>query len=190
MNGKTSMRKRTRKEDIRIMRKYLWAAVAAALLLAMGIGYGAKTSAAQGAFPAFSTLDLDGRQVTSSVFAEKKLTMLNFWATWCPPCLSEMPDLGRLGRTMPEGSQLIGVLMDADDEESIDEAQGILEEAKADFPQIVPVREMASFLRSVSAIPTTIFVDSQGQIVGKPLVGSRSEAAYRAAIEDALQSLR
>ncbi|MDR1377990.1 MAG: TlpA family protein disulfide reductase [Synergistaceae bacterium] len=166
------------------MKKYLGAVVVAVFLLAV---MGAE---AQDAFPAFSTKSLTGEQVTNSIFAEKKLTMLNFWATWCPPCLDEMPDLGRLARTMPDGSQLIGVLIDVEDQESIDEAQEILKETKADFLQILPVEEMNFFLRSVTAIPTTIFVDSQGKIVGSPLIGSRSEAAYRAAVEAALKSLQ
>ncbi|MDR2137666.1 MAG: TlpA family protein disulfide reductase [Synergistaceae bacterium] len=170
------------------MKKYLWAIVAAGFLMVLGIRYGAE---AQDSFPAFSTRSLDGKRVTNGIFTEKKLTVLNFWATWCSPCLEEMPDLGRLGRTMPEGSQLIGVLIDGyDDEESLNEAREILEETQADFLQIMPAEAMSPILKTVTAIPTTIFVDSQGRIVGKPLVGSRSEAAYREAVAATLKSLK
>jgi thiol-disulfide isomerase/thioredoxin len=172
------------------MKKFLGLCVCvlAGIFLVLGFRYGAE---AQDVFPAFSTQSLDGEEVTDAVFADKKLTMLNFWATWCPPCLDEMADLGRLGRDMPEGSQLIGVLIDGyDDEESLDEARDIVKTAKADFLQILPVAEMGSFLKNVTAIPTTIFVDSRGGIVGKPLVGTRSEAAYREAAEAALKPLR
>ena len=45
---------------------------------------------------AFEAKDMEGNEVTSGVFAESKLTMINVWATYCNPCLNEMPDLGEL----------------------------------------------------------------------------------------------
>jgi thiol-disulfide isomerase/thioredoxin len=144
-------------------------------------------SSAAEVFPAFSAQSLKDETVTNAIFADAKLTAVNIWATWCPPCLAEMPDLGRLGRSMPEGSQLVGIVLDAD--ESMEEAGAILTKAQADFLQILPVKEMNPVLSKVDAIPTTIFVDSQGNIVGAPLVGSRSEKAYRDEIEKRLKSM-
>jgi thiol-disulfide isomerase/thioredoxin len=144
-------------------------------------------SSAAEVFPAFSAKSLKGETVTNAVFADAKLTVINIWATWCPPCLAEMPDLGRMGRSMPKGSQLVGIILDAD--EAMKEAEEILAKTQADFLQILPVKEMGPVLGKVNAIPTTIFVDAQGNIVGEPLVGSRSEAAYRSEIEKRLKSL-
>ena len=140
-------------------------------------------------FPAFQSKTPEGVDVTEAVFAEKKLTMINLWGTFCPPCIDEMPDLGNLGRTMPEGTQLIGIILDVGDKKTLELGKKILKQANADFMQILPVYEMNSYLRTVSAVPTTIFVDSQGNIVGAPLVGSRPESAYRAEIEKILKSL-
>jgi thiol-disulfide isomerase/thioredoxin len=136
-----------------------------------------------GVFPAFSSKSLDGGAVNADIFSGKKLTMINIWATWCPPCVMEMPGLGNMGRSMPEGAQLIGLILDED----IDAAKRILSESNADFIQIFPSKEMAPVLNTVSAIPTTIFVDSAGKIVGAPLIGARSEKAYRAEVEKLLK---
>jgi thiol-disulfide isomerase/thioredoxin len=140
-------------------------------------------------FPAFSSRTLGGETVSNAIFADAKLTVINIWATWCPPCLAEIPDLGRLGHSMPEGSRLVGILFDAGESGAMDDAKKILADADADFVQIFPVEEMTSFLEGIDAIPTTIFVNARGEIVGEPLVGSRSEKDYRAAIEKILESM-
>ena len=77
-----------------------------------------KEAVAEGeAFPAFATKDMKGNDVTNDIFAGKDLTVVNFWATTCGPCISEMPELGDWAREMPENVQIIGVLTDvrADD---------------------------------------------------------------------------
>jgi hypothetical protein len=91
---------------------------------------------------------------------------------------------------MPEGTQLVGLVLDAaDDKNAAKQAKAILTKSKADFLQILPVEAMDSVLEEIAAIPTTIFVDAQGRIVGKPLVGSRDGESYRREIEKLLKSL-
>jgi thiol-disulfide isomerase/thioredoxin len=148
-----------------------------------------KFSSAAEVFPAFSSQSAKGALVTDAIFSDAKLTVINIWATWCSPCLDEMPDLGVLGRSMPKGSQLVGIILDAEDSGAVEEAEEILAKTRADFLQILPVKEMNPVLSKVTAIPTTVFVDSQGKIIGEPLVGSRSEKAYRGEIEKILKSL-
>ncbi|MDR1916085.1 MAG: TlpA family protein disulfide reductase [Synergistaceae bacterium] len=160
--------------------------IAAIFLLILGMGRRADAQE----FPKFSSKNFDGKVVTSDIFRDHKITMVNFWTTWCPPCIGEMPDLGKLGRAMPDGTQLIGIALDAENDETIQEAKSILRKANADFPQIVPCADMASILETVEAIPTTIFVDSKGNIVGEPIVGARNEQSYRKEIEAALKALR
>jgi thiol-disulfide isomerase/thioredoxin len=153
------------------------------------VAFAGPLGAAAEVFPAFSSRSASGEPVTDAVFADAKLTMVNIWATWCPPCRAEMPDLGVLGRSMPEGSQLAGIILDFGEPGAMADAKKILTQADADFLQILPVMEMAPLLEQVDAIPTTIFVDSQGRIVGESIVGSRSEKEYRAEIEKILKSM-
>jgi thiol-disulfide isomerase/thioredoxin len=163
--------------------------IAVSAVLALAAFLFSEMGSASGVFPAFSARSLDGKAVTDALFADKKLTMVNIWTTWCPPCIAEMPDLGKLANSMPEGSQLVGIILDADYAGALDEAQKILSKAGAKFPQILPTDEMSPVLETVDAIPTTIFVDASGNIVGKPLVGSRSEKAYRSEIEKLLKTI-
>jgi thiol-disulfide isomerase/thioredoxin len=159
------------------------AAIALSAFLLSGTGRAADV------FPPFATHDIDGKEVTGDIFAGKKLTMVNIWTTWCPPCVAEMPDLGKLARTMPDGSQLIGIVLDAYDPGALDEAQKILSKADAKFPQLLPADAMSLLLERVEAIPTTIFVDASGKIVGSVLVGARPEKDYRAEIEKILKTI-
>ncbi len=58
----------------------------------------------------FSGVDMDGNEVSEEIFSKSKLTMVNVWATYCNPCLSEMPGLGELAKAYsPEEFQVIGI---------------------------------------------------------------------------------
>jgi thiol-disulfide isomerase/thioredoxin len=174
--------------------KKIFAAMAVLVFVFVFVCAGmARAEDLPGHFPAFSSQTLDGKSATDAVFYGKKLTMINIWATWCPPCVSEMPGLGKLGRSMPEGSQLVGIVLDAEDPEdsdTIDKARNILSKAKSDFLQILPVEAMGPVMDLVEAIPTTIFVDSEGKIVGDPIVGAHSEKDYRTEVEKILKSMQ
>jgi hypothetical protein len=86
---------------------------------------------------------------------------------------------------MPEGTQLVG-LLDDNSYNAVEKAKTIVAQTNADFPHIIASSEMSSYLNVVYAIPWTIFVDSEGKIVGQPLIGSRRGSAYRQAIENIL----
>ncbi len=163
-----------------------------AILLTAGAACSAEAAALPKTFPDFTAPTLDGKTVTQAIFAGNRLTMINFWGTYCPPCIDEMPDLGKLANSMPEGTRLVGIVIDAspDDADTKDEANQILTAAKADFLQILPVKEMLPVFNAIEAVPTTLFVDSEGNIVGEPIVGSGSGEEYRAEIEKALGLLK
>ena len=131
-----------------------------------------------GQFPSFTTTTLDGDPVTNQVFSGKKLTVVNTWGTFCSPCIGEMPELGEWAREMPEGVQLIGLVCDvqgSNDTQTINAAQDILDDADADFINIIPNADLMNFLSRVEAVPTTFFVDGNGNIVGEPIVGADVE---------------
>lgn len=141
----------------------------------------------EAAFPDFSTVDLEGETFDDTIFAEQDLTVINFWGTYCGPCINEMPDLGELAQSMPEGSRLIGVVIDGSED---DLARQIVSETGANFPHLLMDNGLISYASTLVGVPTTVFVDSEGNIVGEPLVGSRGGEEYRAEIEAALATLR
>ncbi len=127
-------------------------------------------------FSHFATKDLNGKDVNQDIFAGKKLTMINIWGTFCPPCIEEMPELGELSREFANKDvQIIGIVIDvsgADDKEHMDLAKKIVKDANVDFVNIYPDKELENALQDVSAVPTTFFVDSKGNVVGAPVIGA------------------
>lgn len=138
----------------------------------------------------FAAEDLEGNEITDEIFNDKKVTMINFWATFCGPCIEEMPDLGKLAAEMPEGSQLIGVVLDVTGsvkEENLKTAKSIVSEADAQYPQIIADDQLQDYAQQLIGVPTTIFVDENGTIIGEPIVGMRDAETYRKAVEEHLK---
>lgn len=138
--------------------------------------------------PAFTTTDLEGNTVTEDIFSGKDLTVVNVWATYCGPCINEMPELGRWAGELPDNVQLIGIAGDVasgDDGELHDLAVSILEEAEADFPCLTVSEDLMWVLYSISGVPTTFFVDGEGNIVGNAVLGAYVEE-YKSQVEELL----
>lgn len=134
----------------------------------------------------FTTKDLDGNTVTDSIFSEKDLTVVNIWGTFCGPCIGEMPELAEWSEAMPSNVQIIGLVCDIegeDDQEHKDKAKEIMEKAGADFINLIPGEGLDSLLSEVTGVPTTIFIDKNGNITGKEVIGA-NVAAYKEFVED------
>ena len=118
---------------------------------------------------AFTTKDALGNTVTQDIFAQKDVTVLNIWATWCPPCVRELPELGAWQAQLPENAQLLLLCSDATYEASevyeillyISEVLGI----KADTLLLTLDERLIDFLSFVEAVPTTLFIDRDGNIL-------------------------
>lgn len=153
---------------------------------------------AQGLFEEFEAVDLEGNAVTQEQFAEYDLTMLNIWATFCGPCISEMPELGALSEEYKDkGVQIIGLCIDVAgidgtvNESQLEEAKRIVEETGASYLHIIPGETLAmSLMMQVQAVPTTIFVDKDGKQVGMGVMGARDKEAWSAMIGELLDSVR
>lgn len=140
-------------------------------------------------FPQFATSNLMGEDVTNNIFAQKKITVVNVWGTFCGPCIAEMPELGEWARNMPADAQLIGIICDVEnpnDLQTIEAANMILSEANADFVNLLPDESLAQYLQTVEAVPTTLFIDSNGNLIGEPVVGADVES-YKQRVEDYLK---
>ena len=125
----------------------------------------------------FNTKTLDGTAVNQDVFAKNKITMVNIWATYCDPCKAEMKDLGELYKSLPKDTGLISICVDGKEEPDL--AKKILKKNNCDFKALLPDDKLnTTILNKVSGVPTTLFVDSNGNVLGDPIVGSRSKDKY------------
>jgi thiol-disulfide isomerase/thioredoxin len=142
----------------------------------------------------FTTTDLEGNTVTQDIFADYDLTMVNIWATFCSPCINEMPELGELKAEMEDkGVNIVGIVVDVQQsdgsisEDMVATAKDIVEQTGADYTHLLPSDSLNNaLLYGVSAVPTTVFVDSQGNIVGDAYVGSRDKAGWQEIINGLL----
>lgn len=141
-------------------------------------------------FVTFEAATTDGEAWNSDKFANSKLTMINVWATYCNPCLSEMPDLGELAAEYDSAQfQIVGVVSDvmADDSvKNIDYAKQLISETKANYPHLLLNESLyMSFVGAVSAVPTTFFVRQDGSMVGY-LTGAMDKDNWKTLIDDLL----
>ncbi|WP_455749327.1 TlpA disulfide reductase family protein [Peribacillus butanolivorans] len=116
------------------------------------------------AAPDFSLKTLDGKQVNLSDYKGKKV-MLNFWATWCPPCKKEMPDMQKYSQQAGDDVVILAVNIDPEnDVQAFVEDNGITFTIPLDSQSAKdPVNERYKIL----SIPTTYFIDSKGIIRNK-----------------------
>lgn len=133
-----------------------------------------------------------GMEVDQKEFAPAKLTLVNVWGTFCPPCLEELPDLEKLSKkVMWQRVQVIGVLCDAFDgsTRNVDLAKKIIREKNIAYRNFI-LDKNTPWLTAIQAVPTTYIVDSKGKVVAEPIVGSRTADEYKAIIDATLESLK
>ncbi len=158
-----------------------------------------QPQAQAGIFQTMQMTDFDGNEVDKSLFEGHRLTMVNIWATFCNPCLSEMPELGELAAEYAKeegGVQIIGICTDITDlsgnttQEVVDGAKQIVEMTGAAYPHLIPNDEFMAFLmQEVPGVPTTFFVDENGEVIGDEVVGAKSKDAWQQEIESRLAML-
>lgn len=123
----------------------------------------------------FETVDTDGNKVDSAeLFAENKVTMVNVWATFCPPCIEEMPYIEKIREEYSEkGAGIVGVVIDVPEgnDELLQDAKDIMKETGVTYKSLRAWEGIDSQLQ-VSVVPTTFFVDSEGKILGDPIQGA------------------
>ena len=138
----------------------------------------------------FTATTVDGEEMTSEVLANSKLTMLNIWATYCNPCLEEMPYLGEIATEYDSADfQLVGILSDVSETSSpadIDYAKELIAQTQANYPHLLLGQDLYNTLvGGVSAVPTTFFVKQDGEVLGY-FVGAANKETWKELIDELL----
>ena len=151
---------------------------------------------APGILSAFNAQDLAGNTVTQEVLEGHTLTMVNVWATFCGPCIKEMPELGELSAEYADrGVQIIGMVSDvwtadgAIDPDQVALAQEIADTTGADYLHIIPGEDLYGLLVQINTVPTTFFVDEAGHQVGSAYLGARDKEAWQKILDQMLQEV-
>lgn len=132
--------------------------------------------------PPFLVNDLDG-DIISTAEWHGKVVLVNFWATWCPPCREEIPALIRLQNDYKDRLQIIGVSMDDDDDSKA--VAEFAKQAGINYPIVMASREMIEEYGGVPALPTSFVINTNGGVVQKH-VGLHEPAEYEAEVRSLL----
>lgn len=132
----------------------------------------------------FETETLNGDKITNDLFSNNKLTVVNVWATFCGPCIDEMPELEKLESNMPDGVKLITICTDVNG--NVETAKEIIKQNNIKSDTLLPSTSMNdAFLSSITAVPTTLIVDMDGVVLDKH-IGADSYENYMNLIEQYL----
>lgn len=140
-----------------------------------------EATAADDGTLAFSLTTLTGETLDQTVFMDNKLIMVNYWATWCGPCVGEIPDLIKISKEYADKDfVIVGVLTGDDD---IDGAKQFIADQGMSYPVVTPEAFFLDNSSDIYAIPTTKFFDSTGKQVGESVVGAMSYDDWKGLID-------
>jgi thiol-disulfide isomerase/thioredoxin len=113
--------------------------------------------------PPFLVQDLDGNMVSTAAW-QGKVVLVNFWATWCPPCREEIPILIELSEKYKDDLLIIGISMD---DGPPGEVRQFARQAGINYPIVMHSRELVAEYGGVPALPTSYLVNKEGRVVQK-----------------------
>jgi thiol-disulfide isomerase/thioredoxin len=127
----------------------------------------------------FTVTDLDGRTISASSL-RGKVTLINFWATWCGPCRAEIPDLVALQEKYRDQLQIIGI---SEDEVAPEVVKKFAAQLNVNYPIVMVTPELEKKFGNIVALPTSFVLDREARIVQKHvgmLTRATTEAETRA----------
>lgn len=167
-----------------VLRYVLFGLVALAAVAVVVGALGKHRSADGKAAPDFVVRKADGTQVALKDL-RGKVVMLNFWATWCPPCVEELPALVRLAHEFESQNLVFLALNEDDPAKADDDVRSFVHRFPEISPYVVfPTDDIANAYR-VEALPMLFFIGPDGQLLDV-VEGYSTEASARARIKKAL----
>ena len=127
--------------------------------------------------PDFTVYDLDGREVRLSDYLGKPV-VLNFWASWCGPCKSEMPAFDEAWAELGEDIQFLMINMTSG-RETIENAVAFIDEQGYSFPVFYDTDADAAMTYGVYSLPTTLFIDAEGYGIAQAIGAIDKETLQR-----------
>jgi thiol-disulfide isomerase/thioredoxin len=122
----------------------------------------------------FTAATLDGNEFTEKNFSDYDVTIINVWSTTCGPCINEMPHLAEYQKNLDDNVQMITYCMDGSSKG--DKAREILDGSGYEGITLIEGdKDLETFSDEIRYFPTTIFVDSKGNIIGEALIGAPSD---------------
>jgi len=128
----------------------------------------------------FSTIDLNGEEITQSVFSDNPITFINYWATWCGPCRSELPDFPSMYKKYKDQVTFITIVDDGENNKS---AQSLADQYLNGYINVLPSADLVRPIQS-GYVPTSVIVDCEGYLLIDKIIGAAGD--YSAYIESAL----
>ncbi len=113
--------------------------------------------------PALQAVDILGKPVNKDNWAGK-VVLVNFWATWCPPCREEIPELLELKKEFKDQLEIVGISEDDDPPASV---LKFAQQKGMTYPIVMATQEMIDAYGGVPALPTSFLIDTQGRVVQK-----------------------
>jgi len=133
--------------------------------------------------PDFTLNDLDGGSYNFAAETKGKVVILDFWATWCPPCRMEIPHFQELHEEYADkGLVILGVSLDQGGASAV---KPFLEDHGVTYPVVMGNRQVANAYGGVRGIPTTFVIDRGGRIVEK-FVGYRPKEVFEEQVKKLL----
>ncbi|MDR0424019.1 MAG: TlpA family protein disulfide reductase [Clostridiales Family XIII bacterium] len=116
----------------------------------------------------FTTRDLDDNSVSESILGEKKLTFINYWATWCEPCRDELPDFQALYDKYGDDVTFLTII---DDGVANEVAAQLADEYLPFATNVIPTENLLAVITS-GYVPTSIIVDNGGNLISEQIIGA------------------
>ncbi len=114
--------------------------------------------------PNFDLTDLNGASLTLAS-SRGKVILLNFWATWCPPCKAEIPHFKELyTQYQPKGLEIIGIALD---QGGVADVAPFAREQAINYPLVIGNAQVVESYGGIRGIPTTFLIDKKGRIAAK-----------------------